>query len=96
MLEEELSDPAGSAADVEDARGVVRARYFERELAPVEEPWAEGALERVLFVVEVVKRERLLAKVLANAPRRVGGCRHMPVRSSGAGTAAQPPAAAAR
>ena len=74
VLERELSDARGAAADVEHARSVVLAHDVERELPPVEEARPQRALERVLLVVQRVKRERLRAKVLAYAPRAARRC----------------------
>ena len=74
VLERELSDARGAAADVEHARSVVLAHDVERELPPVEEARPQRALERVLLVVQRVKRERLRAKVLAYASRAARRC----------------------
>ena len=81
VVERQLADPRGAAADVQHPRRLVLVDDLERELAPVEETGAKRPLERVLLVVEMVKRERLAAKVLSYAPRRVGRCRHMPDRT---------------
>ena len=54
-LEDQLADAAGAAADVEHPRLVVLADDLEREVAALQQPGADGALERVLLVVEGVK-----------------------------------------
>src|SRR5207248_9437370 len=96
VLEPGLPDPGRSPAAVEHARRVVFAHDLGRELASVEEPRAEGALKRVVLVVEVVKRERLATKVLAYASRRVARGRHTPDRTRRGDVSARPAAAAAR
>ena len=54
-LEDQLADAAGAAADVEHARLVVLADDLEREVAALQQPGADRALERMLLVVERVK-----------------------------------------
>src|ERR671931_1422493 len=56
LLQDQLADPRRAAADVEDPRRLVLACDLERELTAVEETGPERALERVLLVVEAVKR----------------------------------------
>ena len=53
-----------------------------------QEPRPEKPLERALLVVQVVKRERLLAKVLANSSRGVGRRRHALDRTRPGGASA--------
>lgn len=72
MLQEQLPDPSRAPADVQDGGCLEFAGDGEGELTAIEEARAEKPLQRVLFVVQVVKRERLLAKVFANASRSVG------------------------
>jgi hypothetical protein len=67
-LEREFADAARAAADVEDSRRAELVDHVEGQLAAREQPRAELALERMFFVIEAVKRGRLRAKVLANAP----------------------------
>src|SRR5215204_372325 len=57
-FENQFTYAAGTAADVEDARLVVFADHFEREVAALQQPGADRSLERVLFVVQRVKRRR--------------------------------------
>src|SRR5439155_5060570 len=68
-LEDELADATRAAADVEHARRVVLADDVEGEVAPLQEPGPDGALERMLLVVQRVKRRRLLAKVISDELR---------------------------
>src|SRR5919109_648083 len=80
-FESELPHARRAAADVEDARLRVLTDDIERELAPSEQPGPDRALERVLLVVQSIKRGRLLAKVISDEPGCVRRSLHTPPRS---------------
>src|SRR5919109_4741962 len=80
-FESELPHARRAAADVEDARLRVLTDDVERELAPPQEPGPDRALERVLLVVQSIKRGRLLAKVISDEPGCVRRSLHTPPRS---------------
>ena len=80
-LERELADAARAPADVEDARRRVFPDDVDREIAALQQPGASRPLERMLFVVEGVKRGCLLAKVISDELRSVRRLLHVPPRS---------------
>ena len=70
-LQDELADAARTAPHVEHSRRLVFTDDVEREVAALQQSRTNRTLERMLLVVERVKRGRLFAKVISDELRSV-------------------------